>query len=393
MSYHAKLSPSSAHRWLNCPASVKLSEDAPNESSVYAEAGTLAHSLAELKARKRFFPMSARTYNSQRKKLEASEHYAPEMAGYTDRYVEVLDEHAMSFPSEPFTALEVSVPVGEYTGERKPDGTPSTGQADCIQIGGGVLWVTDYKNGSGVPVLAEQNPQMMLYALGALTKYAPIYGDSIQRVKLTIVQPAMKSVSDWEISRAVLEDWGEEVVRPAAKEALSGTPSPPSAGDWCKFCPVRARCRANSDYSAALAFQPQKAPDLLTDAEIGERLTLCRKLKPYITVLEEYAQKSILSGKEIPGWKLVEGRGSRVWAGGADAAFEALLASGVEEALLYERKPVTPPQLEKALGGKAYREVAEPLVEKKPGAPTLAEESDKRAAYNPAEAAFEVQNE
>ena len=393
MSYHAKLSPSAANRRMHCPASVQLSEGTPNESSVYAEAGTLAHSLAELKARKRFFPMSARTYNSQRKKLEASERYAPEMAGYTDLYVEVLDEHAMSFPAEPFTALEVQVPVGHYTGERKPDGTPSTGQADCVQIGGDTLWITDYKNGSGVPVSAEGNAQMMLYALGALTKYAPIYGDSIRRVKLTIVQPALKSVSDWEISRAVLEEWGDKSVRSAAKEALSVNPPPPSAGDWCKFCPVRARCRTNSDYSAALAFQPQKAPDLLTDAEIGERLTLCRRLKPYITVLEEYAQKKILSGESIPGWKLVEGRGSRVWAGGADAAFAALTAAGVDEALLYERKPVTPPQLEKALGGKVYREVAEPLVEKKPGAPTLAEESDKRAAYNPAESAFEVQNE
>ncbi len=387
MSYHAKLSPSSAHRWMHCPASVRLSEDVPKETSAYAEAGTLAHSLAELKARKRFFPMSARTYSSQQKKLEASEHYAPEMAGYTDRYAEVLDEHALSFPSEPFTALEVQVPVGQYTGEYKPDGTPATGQADCIQIGGDTLWVTDYKNGAGVPVDAKGNPQLMLYGLGALTLYALIYGDSIQRVKLTIVQPALKSVSDWEISRSALERWGLESVRPAAKEALGENPPAPSAGDWCRFCPVRAKCRANSDHSAALAFRPQTAPDLLTDAEIGERLALCRRLKPYITVLEDYAREAILNGGEIPGWKLVEGRSSRIWTAGA---FDKLTAAGIDEALLYERKPLTPPQLEKALGGAVYRETVEPLVEKKPGAPTLAEESDTREPYNPAEVSFQA---
>lgn len=393
MSYHAKLSPSAAHRWIRCPASVKLSEGVPDNPTIDARKGVLAHSLAELKARKRFFPMSARTYNSQRKKLQASEHYVREMEGYTDRYVEVLDEHAMGFPSEPFTTLEAQVPVGQYTGERKPDGTPSTGQADCIQIGGDTLWVTDYKNGSGVPVPAEENPQMMLYALGALSLYAPIYGDSIRQVKLTIVQPALKSVSDWETTRADLELWGENVIRAAARQALSEAPPPPSAGSWCRFCPVRARCRANADYSAALAFQPQTEPSLLTDGELGERLTLCRRLKSYVAVLEDYAKGALLTGKEIPGWKLVAGKSSRAWAGGEDAAFAALKAAGIDEALLYERVPQTPPKLEKALGSAVYKETVAPLVEKKPGAPSLAEESDVREAWNPPEQAFQKAEE
>ena len=137
--YHARKSPSSAHRWIHCPASIKLSEGISATTSPYAEAGRLAHSIAELKARKRFMVMSKRTYTSQLKKLQESPDYAPEMDGYTDLYVETLEQHAMTFKAPPFIALETSVPVGLYTHEAKADGTPATGTADCIQIAEGVL--------------------------------------------------------------------------------------------------------------------------------------------------------------------------------------------------------------------------------------------------------------
>lgn len=224
--YHANLSPSSAKRWLNCTPSVRMSDGIPRKTSEYAEAGRLAHSIAELKARKRFGVISKRTYNSQLKKLKANPKYSPEMDGYTDRYVEVLEQHAMTFHSAPFIALETSVPIGEYTNEKKEDGSPATGTADCIQIAEGVLWVTDYKNGAGVPVSAEDNPQMKMYALGALTLYSLIYGDSIQTVKMTIVQPALNTVSDWEIERTELEKWGREVLMPQAVKAVAGEGEP-----------------------------------------------------------------------------------------------------------------------------------------------------------------------
>lgn len=176
--YHATLGPSAAKRWINCPASVSLGAGVEKTTSKYAEAGRTAHELAELKARKRFTPMNKRTYTSQLKKIQAGEFYASEMEGYTDLYVEVLEQHAMSFAAPPFIAIETAVPIGAYTSELKPDGSPATGTADCIQIGGDTLWITDYKNGSGVPVDADHNPQMQLYALGALQLYAPVYGDT-----------------------------------------------------------------------------------------------------------------------------------------------------------------------------------------------------------------------
>lgn len=170
---HAKLSASSAHRWLNCPPSVKLSENFPSKTSSYAEAGRIAHAIAELKARKFFLePMGVREYNARLKPLQESSHYDKGMDHSTDLYLECLKVTAMSFEKPPFVALETRVEFSEYV----PEGF---GTADCIMIGGDTIVIIDYKNGAGVPVEAEENPQMMLYALGALHVYAPIFGDTM----------------------------------------------------------------------------------------------------------------------------------------------------------------------------------------------------------------------
>lgn len=387
--YHAKLSPSSAKRWINCPASVLLSKDAPSKTSDYAEAGRLAHSIAELKARRRFMALSTRSFNSQLKQLKADPHYASEMDGYTDLYVETLEQHAMTFSAPPFIALETSVPIGAYTGETKGDGTPATGTADCIQIADGILWITDYKNGAGVPVSAEENPQMMIYALGALVLYAIIYGTGIHTVKMTIVQPALHSVSDWEISSNVLLEWGHDVLTPAAVKAVSDDPGEPCPGDWCEkaFCPIRNTCRARRDKVLAVEAFGKKLPPLLTDTEVGEALTRGADLVAWYNALKDYALQACLDGKDIPGYKAVAGRSAREW-DDLDKAFADLKARGVDEAVLWERKPVTAPALEKALGKKTFADTAADHVVSHPGKPTLVPASDSRPAYNAAEIAF-----
>lgn len=385
--YHAVLGPSSAKRWLSCPASVRLSEGISAKTSQYAAAGTAAHAIAELKARKRFMVMNTRTFKAQLKKLQENEYYSPEMEAYTDQYVEVLEQHAMSFSAPPFIALETSVPIGSYTGEYKEDGSPATGTADCIQIGDDVLWVTDYKNGSGVPVDAEDNPQMKMYALGALALYGMVYGDSIKRVRMTIVQPALKSVSDWETTREALEDWGASILRPTAEKALRGDPGDPNPGDWCRFCPAKYLCRGRADKVTALEAFGRKMPPMLTDAEVGDILTRGADLVSWYNDLKDYALKACLEGKEIPGYKAVAGRTSRDWAD-LDAAFEVMKSRGVEEALLWERKPVTVAALEKALSKKVFAVAADGQVVTSPGKPTLVPASDKRPAYSAAAAAF-----
>ena len=406
---HALLGASSAHRWLNCPGSARLTENMPDTTSPYAEAGRLAHEIAELKARNYFVePMPKRSFNAKLKKLKESGHYDKSMDAATDEYLDHLKARAMSYPTAPTVALEVPVDFSDIV----PEGF---GTADCIMIGSGRLDVVDYKNGSGVLVEAENNPQMMLYAWGALRYFKPIFGDSIHVVHMSIVQPNAGGVREWEIGKAAIMHWAETVAKPHAKQAWDGE-NIFCVGDWCRFCKAKATCteraKAMFDVEPLAGATPKEAigvPEtwtlevlpgeplsrgkvtpLLSDAEIGDILTRAKDVAAWLKDLETYALSATLEGRPIAGWKAVEGRGSREWNGGSDTAFDHLLERGVPRAILYEEKPVSVAGLEKALGKKAFAEAAEGLWTKTPGKPTLVPESDKRPPYNPADAAFEV---
>ena len=408
---HAVLSASSAGRWLRCPPSALLAAEAPEQTSDYAEAGRVAHAIGELKARKHFVAgMGPRKYSNALKKLREDPHYDPAMDGATDLYLDTLKEQALTFQESPFVALEVRVDYDDIA----PGGF---GTSDAVLIDGDTIVVCDYKNGAGVPVDAEQNPQMMLYAHGALRTFGPIFGDTITKVRLVIVQPHAGGVKTWETTRADLETWAHEVVAPAAALAAVGE-GEFHPGEWCDshFCPARAACRARAEHMLSLTClegaeptgdrQPSEVaayevareinpdlPPLLSDAEVGETLTRARSLAKWITSLENYVNSALLAGKVIPGWKLVAGRTSREWTGGTDAAFPALIEAGIPEAILWDRKPKTVAGLEKEVGKQVYQEKVASLVTISPGKPTLAEESDKRAAWSPAEAAFKAVTE
>lgn len=392
---HALLGASNAHRWLNCPGSARLTENMPDTTSPYAEAGHLAHEIAELKARNYFIEtLPKRSFNAKLKKLKESEHYDRSMDGATDEYLEHLKARAMSYPTAPTVALEVQVDFSDIV----PEGF---GTADCIMIGSGRLDVVDYKNGAGVLVEAEGNPQMMLYAWGAVRYFRPIFGNSIETIHMSIVQPNAGGVREWEIGVDEFVNWLVYTAKPRAKLAWDGVQEF-HAGDWCQFCKAKATCteraKAMFDVEPMLGAKPemfqsiQDTPDTryLSDQQIGDILTRAKDVAAWLKDLEAYALNVTLMGAEIPGWKAVEGRGSREWNGGCDAAFEQLQSRGVAEAMLYERKPVSVAGLEKALGKKAFAETAEGLWSKTPGKPTLVPESDKRPPYNPAAAAFEA---
>lgn len=394
---HAILSPSAAHRWLHCTPAPRVEAEFPETTSEYAEEGRLAHSVCELAAKKKFTVMNNRTYNSRLKKLKADPKWDDEMLSTAATYVEHLTEHAMRFEHAPYVALEVQVDITDYAPE-------AFGTCDCVMIGGDELIITDYKHGKGVPVSAQDNPQMLLYALGTLKLYRPIYGDMIRRVSTYIDQPRLGSYDGASMTVEELLAWGESI-KPKAAAAFMGT-GEFAPGEWCRFCRAKAKCRARANQNTALedfkdciplgrsipmqaeydatGFKPSNC---LTDEEIGALLVRAEGLVAWYNDLKEYALAACLNGKTIPGWKAVEGRSTRAWTD-QDAALDALMAGGVEEAIIYDRVPKTLAQLEKVIGKQRFGELVGGMIIKSPGKPALAAESDKRPAYNGAAADF-----
>lgn len=368
---HAMLSPSSADRWIHCPPSAKINAEAPRTDTIYTREGTLAHAVCELKARKYFLTgIGPKKYKAAMDKFQADELWKPEMDGYTEEYLDALKDIAAAFPEPPHVTLEQRVDFSEYV----PEGF---GTADCILISGEILHVIDFKYGKGVPVSAKDNPQMKLYALGALLDYMALY--DIFTVRMTIVQPRIKHEPDtWELPAKDLLCWAEEVVRPAAKLAAEGG-GEFAEGEWCRWCAIRATCRARAEVNTALEDFGFKKPPELSDAEVAQALTQGQRLKTWLSDLEEYALAACLAGRELPGWKAVEGRSERAWTD-ADAAFAAAKAAGVPEEMLYERKPVTLAGLEKIMGKKPFAAALKKFVVTPPGKPKLANADDTRPA-------------
>lgn len=368
---HALLSASGASRWMACTPSARLEENFEEKESVYAAEGTLAHEIAELKLRKHFTePMAKSTFTRRLNKFKKHELYQDEMLRHTDTYLEYLQELALSMDSAPYVAVEKRLDFSKVV----PEGF---GTVDCLMVGGDTLYITDFKYGKGVPVSADDNPQMKLYALGAYFEYSFLY--PIKNIHLAIIQPRLDSISEWTLTADNLLEWAKEVEE-RAKLAWEGK-GDFVPGEHCKFCKAKAQCRARSNQYTALADFGSKKPELLTDEEVGTILEKAVGIESWVKSLKDHALSVALNGGNIPGWKAVEGRGSRNFTD-LDKAFDHLKVNGVYEAMLYERVPLSVAKLEKALGKKDFRELLEEqgFVVKQPGKPTLAPSSDKRKA-------------
>lgn len=365
---HALLSASSAHRWLICTPSARLEENFPDEGSEYAAEGSLAHAIAELKVRKYSTVMTNQKYSRDMKKLEADPLYQAEMQRHTDYYLDYIKGQAMSYGVMPHIAVESQLDLESYI----PEGF---GTADCIIIGGNTLEVVDFKYGKGVPVSAENNPQMLLYALGALQRYAMLY--QITTVRMTIIQPRIDNSNSAEMSVDDLLYWGEGI-KPVAAKAYDGA-GEYIPGDHCRFCKAKATCRARADKYTALQDFGGKLPPNLSDEEVGSILKIAENIKHWVSDLEDYALKTIVAGGEIPGWKIVEGRSNRVIKD-LDGCFAKLKADGYKEEMLYERKPITLTAIEKLVGKQYVSDNLSDFIEKPQGKPTLAAADDTRPA-------------
>jgi hypothetical protein len=365
---HALLNASGASRWLNCPPSARLEEQFPDSTSEAAAEGTLAHALGELKLQKYFTPMTKAAFTKRHNKIKADPLYNKEMEDYTDEYLDYIKDTALKYPSQPTITIEKKVDFSSYA----PEGF---GTADCILISGDTLHIIDLKYGKGVPVSAEKNPQMRLYALGALKEYDFIY--AINKVEMVIFQPRLDNISVDAMEAETLLNWGNAFVKPLAQQAFKGegefTP-----GDHCRFCRAKAVCRARSVTNTALEDFKGKLPPVLSNEEVGELLLKAQDLAKWAKDLEEQALKKCLAGETVPGWKAVEGRSNRCFTD-TDAAFKELTAKGLaKEEVLYIRKPITLTETETLLGKKEFNIALSEFITKPPGKPALAKATDKR---------------
>ena len=367
---HAVLSASSSERWLNCPPSARLCEAYEDKGSDYAAEGTDAHALCEFRLKQALgIPADD--------PIENLTWYNEEMedcaAGYA-AYVSELLETAKQTCADPVVMIEQRVDFSRWVKE-------GFGTADCIIIADGVLNICDYKNGQGCLVLAERNPQMMLYALGALEIFDGIY--DIDTVRMTIYQPRKSNISVYEMDKADLYEWANSELTQKAQLAYEGQGSF-SCGEWCRFCKAKAECRERAEANLALARYEFQTPALLADEEIADILGKVDALTAWASDVKEYALQQAISGTAFPGWKLVEGRSNRRYTS------EAAVAAAVEGAGFdpYERKVLGITAMQKLLGKSRFEELLAPYIEKPQGKPTLVRSSDKRPEWNTAKNDF-----
>lgn len=370
MAKHAVLSASGAHRWLECTPSARLEENFEDRLSDSAKEGTLAHAIAEAKVRNMLIDqLPKRSFNKILKDFTKDIMYQKEMDTLTDEYAEYIRGIVLSYAQKPYIAVEVKLNLSAYI----PEGF---GTADCIIISGNELHIVDLKYGKNVPVSAEDNPQLKLYALGAVGEYELFY--NIQSVHMHIFQPRNNDGGGtFTTSVQKLKAWGESI-RPTVEMAYMGA-GEQKAGPWCGFCKAKPICQKHAEKCRELAKLDFKKPELLTLEEVGAILQKARDVASWVKVLDEWALAEALKGVDIPGWKAVAGRKTRAWAD-MDAAFKKLTDSGIDEAVLWKKTPLTLAQVEDEIGKKDFATLVGDMVTTSTGKPALVPESDKRPA-------------
>lgn len=373
---HAILSPSAASRWLSCTPSARLEAQFPESTSEFAEEGTLAHEFGETILRHFLKDLKMRAYTKKLAELADSKYYTNELQAHAENYAAfVWEKFQAAKKADRFAALRVEEKIDLTT--YAPEGF---GTGDAVIIADGTMEIIDLKYGKGVRVSAEENKQMMLYALGALDMFGFMY--DIRAVRMTIFQPRLDNISDWEMPVSDLLLWGEKELKPRAAMAFKGE-GEFTAGKHCKFCKAKAQCKALAEYNLSLGKYDFLKAELLMEDDISDILSRADQFKSWISSVEEYALQSALDGKRFPGFKLVEGRSNRKYSDEAKIA-SVLVENGFKEEQIYDRKLKTVTAMEKFLSKPTFGALCGPYVIKPEGKPTLVPDTDLRPGYNSA---------
>lgn len=380
MAAHALLSPSAAHRWLNCTAAPLLEKDIEDKGSSFAAEGTLAHAYCSKKL-KEFLGMPTEAEQKEIAGLDGQYH-SGEMDEYTDTYKTIVIEkfnEAKARTKDAQLLIEVRLDFSRFMPE-------AFGTADAVIIADGTMEVIDFKYGKGVRVSAYENPQMKIYALGAYEAFSMEY--DITDVRMTIVQPRIDNLSEFGLSASDLLRWADDELRPKAREAFSGNGTQ-KAGAWCQFCKVKGNCKA----LAATCIKAAKSapnPQLVSKKKMEESiLPILATVKIWLTSVEEYTLQQALSGVQYKGFKLVEGRSVRKITN-PQAVMDLLGKEGfAQEAYIKPTELRSLTDLEKLVGKKRFAALCADYIEKPQGKPTLVDDSDKRQPFNAAAADFQ----
>jgi hypothetical protein len=369
MSAHAKLSASGSSRWINCPGSIAAEEGIPRKSSVFASEGTAAHELAEFCLSQNVSPFS---WEGKTLPIENGITVDREMCANVQMYLDYTRLLGGEQMFEQQVDFSLWVPGGFGTADHLafvPDEN--------------LLCVTDLKYGKGVRVDATDNTQLALYALGAISEYGAAY--PIKRVRMTVVQPRMDNISEWEVSADELYKLGEYISQRAQAALAPNAPRVPG-NEQCQFCAAKPTCPelAKVTEQAIMCDFEQldkaelQSPQNLTDEQLRKALDAKKIIVSWLDAVEDLATERLNCGKPFAGYKLVQGRSIRIWSDESAAATTLIDLLGDDA---FDRKLLSPAQAEKALG-KARAEQIAPYVGKTTGKPTLAPESDKRPAIN-----------
>ncbi len=364
MRTHSILSPSGSDKWLHCTPSARLELEFEETESEAAKEGTAAHALCEHKLKKALHMRSERP---------VSKYDSDEMEEYSDAYVDyVIEQYVKAKEScpDPIVLIEQYLDFSCYV----PDGF---GTGDCIIVSDDRLHVVDFKYGKGILVEAEDNPQMKLYALGALELYDALY--DIREVSMTIFQPRRENISTWTIPVEELKEWAKNELKPRARMAYDGE-GEYIPGEWCTFCKAAVRCRARAEEKLKLAQSEFRLPPLLTDAEIGEILSVLPDFTKWAKDIMAYATDAAVNhGMQWYGFKVVEGRSVRKYRDEEKVA-EAAKEAGYTD--IYRKSLINLTEMEKLMGKAKFNEVLGGLIYKPQGKPTLVPVTDKRPAMN-----------